>query len=112
MTERASTQILVPRELVVRLRSLSHQTRVTQADYLREAIEDLLKKHAGRTEPVRGEGGDGYAGVLDPVVFRIETDARRRLRELAGVTRVRVSEYVREGIADLLAKHAAQGVSR
>jgi Ribbon-helix-helix domain len=40
-----STHVLVPEEDVRRLRALSARTRVAQSDYLREAVEDLLKKY-------------------------------------------------------------------
>ena len=36
-----------PPEMVERLKQLSDKTRIPQAAYLREALEDLLKKHAG-----------------------------------------------------------------
>jgi predicted DNA-binding protein len=34
-------------ELARRLKQLSEQTRISQAAYFREAIEDLLKKYSG-----------------------------------------------------------------
>ena len=40
-----STHVLVPEEDVRRLRALSARTRVAQSDYLREAVEDLLRKY-------------------------------------------------------------------
>jgi len=40
-----STHVLVPEEDLRRLRALSARTRVAQSDYLREAVEDLLKKY-------------------------------------------------------------------
>ena len=36
-----------PPDLVSDLKRLSDATRIPQAAYLREALEDLLKKHAG-----------------------------------------------------------------
>jgi predicted DNA-binding protein len=36
-----------PPEMVTQLKRLSDATRVPQAAYLREALEDLLKKYAG-----------------------------------------------------------------
>lgn len=38
---------LTPPESIARLRRLSEATRVPQALYLREALDDLLKKYAG-----------------------------------------------------------------
>lgn len=46
-----STHVLVPEEDVRRLRALSARTRVAQSDYLREAVEDLLKKYGVEVEP-------------------------------------------------------------
>ena len=46
-----STHVLVPEEDVRRLRALSARTRVAQSDYLREAVEDLLKKYGVGLEP-------------------------------------------------------------
>ncbi len=40
-----STHVLVPEEDVRRLRALSARTRVAQSDYVREAVEDLLRKY-------------------------------------------------------------------
>ena len=40
-----STHVLVPEEDLRRLRALPARTRVAQSDYLREAVEDLLKKY-------------------------------------------------------------------
>jgi hypothetical protein len=40
-----STHVLVPLEQLLRLRELSHRTRVAQSEYLREAVDDLLKKY-------------------------------------------------------------------
>jgi predicted DNA-binding protein len=37
--------LYLPPELAERLKELSTRTRVPQAAYFREAIEDLLKKH-------------------------------------------------------------------
>lgn len=44
---RGSVQVafLLPIEIAANLKRLSDQTRVSQAAYLREAIEDLLKKY-------------------------------------------------------------------
>jgi hypothetical protein len=40
-----STHVLVSEEDVRRLRALSARTRIAQSDYLREAVEDLLRKY-------------------------------------------------------------------
>jgi Ribbon-helix-helix domain len=45
--EVVSTHVLVPAEQVERLRMLAKKTRVAQSEYLREAVEDLLRKYAG-----------------------------------------------------------------
>jgi hypothetical protein len=43
--ERVSTHVLISEEQVERLRELSRRTRVAQSEYLREAIDDLLRKY-------------------------------------------------------------------
>jgi len=40
-----ATHVLVPASLAERLRELSRRTRVTQSEYLREAVADLLRKY-------------------------------------------------------------------
>lgn len=51
--EVVSTHVLVPAELVHKLRELARRTRIHQSEYLREAVDDLLAKY-GRMGP--GEG--------------------------------------------------------
>lgn len=52
MSERESpevaTHVLVPVSTAEKLRELSKKTRITQSEFLREAVEDLLKKYAAR----------------------------------------------------------------
>lgn len=43
---------------------------------------------------------------LTSLVFRLPKGRMDALKELAGATRIRQSELLREGIADLLAKYA------
>jgi predicted DNA-binding protein len=43
-----------PPELVARLKHLSDATRIPQAAYLREALEDLLKKYAAAVRKTKG----------------------------------------------------------
>ncbi|MBI5547678.1 MAG: ribbon-helix-helix domain-containing protein [Deltaproteobacteria bacterium] len=40
-----ATHVLVPVNIAERLRDLAKKTRVTQSEYLREAVADLLKKY-------------------------------------------------------------------
>jgi hypothetical protein len=40
-----STHVLVSEEQVFKLRELSRITRIAQSEYLREAVEDLLRKY-------------------------------------------------------------------
>lgn len=42
-----STHVLVPEQLVARLRALARRSRVAQSEYLREAVDDLLAKYGG-----------------------------------------------------------------
>lgn len=41
-----STHVLVPTDIVEKLRDLSKRTRIAQSEYLREAVDDLLSKYA------------------------------------------------------------------
>ncbi|MBR2979005.1 MAG: ribbon-helix-helix domain-containing protein [Myxococcaceae bacterium] len=41
-----ATHVLVPVSTAEKLRELSKKTRITQSEFLREAVEDLLKKYA------------------------------------------------------------------
>ncbi len=42
-----STHVLVDSAQLERLRALARRTRVSQSEYLREAVEDLLNKYQG-----------------------------------------------------------------
>jgi hypothetical protein len=44
---------------------------------------------------------------LTSVVFRLTRDRLEALKTLSRTTRIRQSEYLREAIADVLAKHGA-----
>lgn len=44
-TEQVKVSTYLSQDLAERLKALSEQTRVPQAAYFREAIEDLLKKY-------------------------------------------------------------------
>ena len=44
-SEVVSTHVLVNEEQVEALRELSRRTRVAQSEYLREAVDDLLRKY-------------------------------------------------------------------
>lgn len=46
-----STHVLIPVSIAEQLRDLARKTRVTQSEYLREAVQDLLSKYQPRTEP-------------------------------------------------------------
>jgi Ribbon-helix-helix domain len=43
--DEVATHVLIPVTIAERLRELSRQTRVTQSEYLREAVVDLLVKY-------------------------------------------------------------------
>jgi predicted DNA-binding protein len=43
--EEVATHVLVPVGVAEQLRALAKKTRVTQSEYLREAVQDLLKKY-------------------------------------------------------------------
>jgi hypothetical protein len=44
-SEVVSTHVLVSEDQVEQLRELSRRTRIAQSEYLREAVDDLLKKY-------------------------------------------------------------------
>ena len=46
--EVVSTHVLVAEDQVGKLRELSRRTRVAQSEYLREAVDDLLRKYHKR----------------------------------------------------------------
>ncbi len=48
--------LYLPPEVAERLRQLSAKTRISQAAYFREAVEDLLKKHASALKEPGGKG--------------------------------------------------------
>jgi hypothetical protein len=48
--EEVATHVLIPVTIAERLRDLSRRTRVTQSEYLREAVVDLLGKYAPATQ--------------------------------------------------------------
>lgn len=43
--EEVATHVLVPVDIAEQLRKLAKTTRVTQSEYLREAVQDLLRKY-------------------------------------------------------------------
>jgi predicted transcriptional regulator len=46
---------------------------------------------------------------LEPMLIRLPPTLAQQLRQLARATRIRQSEYLREAVADLLAKYARAG---
>lgn len=43
--DEVATHVLIPMEVAQKLRELAKKTRVTQSEYLREAVNDLLGKY-------------------------------------------------------------------
>ena len=48
--DEVATHVLVPMSVAERLKDLAKKTRVTQSEYLREAVADLLKKYQQEQE--------------------------------------------------------------
>lgn len=48
---------------------------------------------------------------LEPMLIRLPPSLAERLRQLARVTRIRQSDYLREAVADLLEKYAHVAMS-
>jgi len=57
----------------------------------------------GPTNPIMTEMPP--AARLEPMLIRLPPSLADQLRELARATRIRQSEYLREAVADLLAKY-------
>lgn len=59
-----ATHVLVPVSTAEKLRELSRKTRITQSEFLREAVEDLLKKYGAEQSseapsgPLEAVGGE------------------------------------------------------
>jgi predicted DNA-binding protein len=51
VSQKKQVAFLVPAELLQQVRQLSEKTRVTQAAYFREALEDLVTKYASALKP-------------------------------------------------------------
>ena len=49
---------------------------------------------------------------LEPMLIRLPPTLAEQLRQLARATRIRQSDYLREAVADLLAKYADARVGR
>jgi predicted DNA-binding protein len=43
--DEVATHVLIPVTVAEKLKELSRKTRVTQSEYLREAVDDLLRKY-------------------------------------------------------------------
>lgn len=103
--EPVSTHVLVPKGRVFKLRELARRTRIHQSEYLREALEDVLRKYQGPEQPAPAPSTVVDEGGLLSVVFRVAPGRLEALKDLAKKTRVRQSEYLREAIEDVLAKY-------
>lgn len=107
-----STHVLVPDSWAEALRELSRTTRVSQADYLREVVAYLLETYAGQTPTLQPlpvpPATEGARRVS--VVFRVAPADIEALRVLSKHTRVRQSEYLREGLWAVLTKYGAAPV--
>jgi predicted DNA-binding protein len=101
-----ATHFLLPREIYRSLNVLCRRTRVTQADYVREALNNLLAKYSGNQSLDASPAEAEPAMVLRSVVVRIERAQNNKLNELAKQTRVRRSEHLREAISDLLERYS------
>lgn len=61
VAEEVATHVLIPMTIAEELRDLSRKTRVRQSEYLREAVQDLLKKYEGHADDEAGVAPDGSA---------------------------------------------------
>ena len=60
--DEVATHVLVPMSIAEQLRELARKTRVTQSEYLREAVTDLLAKYQQAVSGATPENGDGIHG--------------------------------------------------
>lgn len=56
--------------------------------------------------------GSHVSSRLEPMLVRLPRSLASQLRELARTTRVRQSDYLREAVADLLAKYSRNEIAR
>jgi len=61
-TDEVATHVLVPVDIAERLRLLARKTRITQSEYLREAVSDLLAKYQAALADAEPSNGDGTNG--------------------------------------------------
>lgn len=47
LVKQRATLLRFPEPELLKLKQLAAQTRISQSDYLREALDDLLQKYAG-----------------------------------------------------------------
>lgn len=108
-----STHVLVPSSWVQALRNLARATRVFQSDYLREVVAYLLTTHGGEApaSPSLVAPAAPQGEQLVSVVFRLDLVDLESLRAISKRTRIRRSEYLREGLWALLTKHGAAPVA-
>lgn len=102
-----STHVLVPGQWVEALRELARTTRVYQSVYLREVVAYLLERYREDAPPVEATPVPPMpeGETLVSVVFRITYTEMDDLRAISRRTRVRQSEYLREGIWAVLTKY-------
>ncbi|MGC4113480.1 MAG: ribbon-helix-helix domain-containing protein [Myxococcales bacterium] len=60
--DEVATHVLVPVSIAERLRELARKTRVTQSEYLREAVADLLVKYQAVVAGSEQNKGNGTHG--------------------------------------------------
>ena len=60
--DEVAPHVLVPTSIADRLKDLAKKTRVTQSEYLREAVADLLKKYEEQAANQGMREGDGTNG--------------------------------------------------
>lgn len=108
-----STHVLVPQTWVQALRDFSRSTRITQSVYLRDVVVYVLETYAENAPVTSLPPASGpFEGALVSVVFRVAPSKLEDLRALSKRTRVRQSEYLREGIWALPTKHGVAPEAR
>lgn len=66
MLDEVATHVLVPMTVAERLRDLAKKTRVTQSEYLREAVADLLRKYEVERAAAAAAAAAAGASEVEP----------------------------------------------
>ena len=105
------THVMVPPTLRDRLKALSHEKRVPQSHYHREAARHVLATY-GEPDSPAFPARLGRDANLVSIVFRLgEPDLHEGIRALCDRTRVSIGEYMRLGLEHVVSTHEGPALS-